>query len=147
MAMSSLTYILVFSVKFFFQPIYTDYAQKFELKWSLGGPLSKLWVRPHFLSTLDVKLKTRWAITGSWEPLVNVLWFLTLHIQKKSTTVCQNLHVPILIQCARIYIYSYNVPEFTCTYVLIYITLFFCGRLVVFIILKVLRWVSFTSQK
>jgi hypothetical protein len=26
---------------------------------------------PHFLSTLDVKLKTRWAITGSWEPLVN----------------------------------------------------------------------------
>ena len=25
---------------------------------------------PHFLSTLDVKLKTRWVITGSWEPLV-----------------------------------------------------------------------------
>ena len=25
---------------------------------------------PHFLSTLDVKLKTRGAITGSWEPLV-----------------------------------------------------------------------------
>jgi hypothetical protein len=24
----------------------------------------------HFLLTLDVKLKTRWAITGSWEPLV-----------------------------------------------------------------------------
>jgi hypothetical protein len=32
MAMSSLTYILFFSVKFFFQPIYTNYAQKFELK-------------------------------------------------------------------------------------------------------------------
>jgi hypothetical protein len=27
MAMSSLTYILDFSVKFFFQPIYTDYAK------------------------------------------------------------------------------------------------------------------------
>jgi hypothetical protein len=40
MAMSSLTYILFFSVKFFFLPIYSDYAQKFELKWSLGGPLS-----------------------------------------------------------------------------------------------------------
>jgi hypothetical protein len=48
MAMSSLTYILFFSVKFFFQPIYTNYAQKFELKWSLGGPLSKLCVTPPF---------------------------------------------------------------------------------------------------
>ena len=28
MAMSSLTYILGFSVKFFFQPIYSDYANK-----------------------------------------------------------------------------------------------------------------------
>jgi hypothetical protein len=27
-------------------------------------------VNPHFLSTFDVKLKTRWAIIGSWEPLV-----------------------------------------------------------------------------
>jgi hypothetical protein len=26
--------------------------------------------QPHFLSTFDVKLKTRWAVTGSWEPLV-----------------------------------------------------------------------------
>jgi len=32
----------------------------------LGGPLSKLCVTPPFsISTLDVKLKTRWAITGS----------------------------------------------------------------------------------
>jgi hypothetical protein len=29
---------------------------------------------PHFLSTLDVKLKTRWAITGSWEPLVQLYY-------------------------------------------------------------------------
>jgi hypothetical protein len=41
------------------------------LKWSLGGSLSKFCVTPPFsISTLDVKLKTRWAITGSWEPLV-----------------------------------------------------------------------------
>jgi hypothetical protein len=53
-------------------------AQKFELKWSFGGPLSKLCVTPHFLSTLDVKLKTRWAITGSWEPLVFACQFWKL---------------------------------------------------------------------
>jgi hypothetical protein len=35
---------------------------------SLGVPLSKLCVTPP--STLDVKLKTSWAITDSWEPLV-----------------------------------------------------------------------------
>jgi hypothetical protein len=28
-------------------------------------------IQTHFLSNLDVKLKTRWAITGSWEPLVS----------------------------------------------------------------------------
>ena len=56
-----------------------SFAQKFELKWSLGGPLSKLCVTPPFsISTLDVKLKTRWAITGSWEPLVTytIYYFL-----------------------------------------------------------------------
>jgi hypothetical protein len=59
MAMSSLTYILGFSVSFF-QPDYSvweyyeikitskSFAQKFELKWSLGGPLSKLCVPPPF---------------------------------------------------------------------------------------------------
>jgi hypothetical protein len=59
MAMSSLTYILGFSVRFF-QPVYSvkeyyeikitskSFAQKFELKWSLGGPLSKLCVTPPF---------------------------------------------------------------------------------------------------
>ena len=41
------------------------------MKWSLGDPLSKLCIRLSFLSTLDVKLKTRWAITGSLEPLVS----------------------------------------------------------------------------
>jgi hypothetical protein len=69
-------YILGFSVRFF-QPVYSVYeyyeinitsksfAQKFLWKLSLGGSLSKLCVTPHFLSTFDVKLKTRWAITGS----------------------------------------------------------------------------------
>jgi hypothetical protein len=33
---------------------------------------------PHFLSSLDVKLKTRWAITGSWEPLVSNFLFTNL---------------------------------------------------------------------
>ena len=82
MAMSTLSYILGFSVRFF-QPMHSVYeyyeikitsksfVQKFELKWYLGGPLSKLCVTPpFFLSTFDVKLKTKWAITGSWEPLV-----------------------------------------------------------------------------
>ena len=57
--MSSLTYILGFSVRFF-QPVYfvleyyvikitsKSFAQKFELKGSLGGPLSKLCVTPPF---------------------------------------------------------------------------------------------------
>jgi hypothetical protein len=59
MAMSSLTHILGFSVRFF-QPVYSileyyeikitskSFAQKFELKRSLGGPLSKLCVTPPF---------------------------------------------------------------------------------------------------
>jgi hypothetical protein len=29
----------------------------------------------HFLYTLEVKLKTMWAITGSWEPLVSLIIF------------------------------------------------------------------------
>ena len=59
MAMSSLTYIMGFSVRLF-QPVYSvweyyeikitskSFAQKFQLKWSLGGPLSKLCVTPPF---------------------------------------------------------------------------------------------------
>ena len=59
MAMSSLTYILGFSAKKI-QPVYSvkeyyeikitskSFAQKFELKWSLGCPLSKLCVTPPF---------------------------------------------------------------------------------------------------
>jgi hypothetical protein len=55
MAISSLTYILGFSVRFFshFIPFRIkitskSFAQKFELKRSLGGPLSKLCVTPPF---------------------------------------------------------------------------------------------------
>ena len=67
MAMSSLTYILGFSVKFF-QPVYSvqeyyeikitskSFAQKFELKLSLGGPLSKLCV------TLPFSINFRYQI-------------------------------------------------------------------------------------
>ena len=59
MAMSSLTNILGFSMRFF-QPVCSiqeyyeikitskSFAQKFELKGSLGGPLSKLCVTPPF---------------------------------------------------------------------------------------------------
>ena len=59
MAMSSLVSILDFSVGFF-QPVYSvleyyeikitskSFPQKFEVKWSLGGPLSKLCVAPQF---------------------------------------------------------------------------------------------------
>jgi hypothetical protein len=59
MAMSSLTYILGFSVRFV-QPVYSvleyyeikitskSFGQKFELKRSLGGPLSKLCVTHPF---------------------------------------------------------------------------------------------------
>ena len=59
MTMSSLTYIMGFSVRLF-QPVYSvwkyyeikitskSFAQKFQLKWSLGGPLSKLCVTPPF---------------------------------------------------------------------------------------------------
>ena len=59
MAMNSSTYILGFSVRFFL-PVYSVYeyyeinitsksfAQKFEWKLSLGGPLSKLCVAPPF---------------------------------------------------------------------------------------------------
>ena len=44
---------------------------RFDLKWSLVGKLSKLFVTiPFSIYALEVKLKTRWAITGSWEPLV-----------------------------------------------------------------------------
>ena len=39
-----------------------------------GWPTFKIMCNPHFLSTLNVKLKTRWANTGSWEPLVKYYW-------------------------------------------------------------------------
>ena len=56
MTMSRLTYILGFSVRFFSACLFhleikitsKSFAQKFELKWSLGGPLSKLCVAPPF---------------------------------------------------------------------------------------------------
>jgi hypothetical protein len=58
-----------------------EWRQKFELKWSLGGPLSKLCVTPPFsISTLVVNLKTRWAITGSWEPLVIYMFICSIYI-------------------------------------------------------------------
>jgi hypothetical protein len=47
-----------------------SFAQKFELKWSLGGPLSKLCVTPPFSINFRCQMKIRWAITGSCEPLV-----------------------------------------------------------------------------
>jgi hypothetical protein len=60
---------------------------QFELKWSLSGPLSKLCVTPPFsISTLDVKLKSRWAITGSWEPLI--LWSHMFQLGLKYWTPC-----------------------------------------------------------
>jgi hypothetical protein len=72
-------------------------AQKFELKWSFGGPLSKLCATPHFLSTLNAKLKTRWAITGSWEPLV--LWFQsTRKFFSGLRTFCDFLILPQISQ-------------------------------------------------
>ena len=52
MTMSSLTYILCFSVRFeeYYEIKITSkcVAQKFELKWSSDGPLSKLCVTPPF---------------------------------------------------------------------------------------------------
>ena len=66
MALSSLTYIAGISVLFIFQLIYNDYerkkitskpsAKKFEMKWSLVEPLSKLCVTPPF------------SINSNWEP-------------------------------------------------------------------------------
>ena len=47
--MSSLTYILGISVRYYEIKITSkSFAQKFELKLSLGGPLSKLCVTPPF---------------------------------------------------------------------------------------------------
>ena len=106
MAMSSLAYILGFSVRLF-QPVYSIYeyyeikitsksfAQKFQLKWSLGGPLSKLCVTPPFsINFIDVKLKTRWAITGSWKPLVSISYCKdNIKCDSVISTCCRSVRV------------------------------------------------------
>jgi hypothetical protein len=74
MAMSSLTYILGFSVRCF-QPVYSvqdyyeikitskSFAQKFELKWSLGVPLSKVCVSPPFSINFRCQIENQWSIS------------------------------------------------------------------------------------
>jgi hypothetical protein len=61
MEMSSLTYIPDFSVKFFFQPIYTDYANK-----------------AYFDGVLKKKKKER--VTSSSASILNMLNDLPIHV-------------------------------------------------------------------
>jgi hypothetical protein len=95
MAMSTLPYIPGFSVKFFFQPINNNFVY-FEKKNHLKIFCSETWAEIIFdprwlpillaeisngkkkklifvLCNLKVKLKTRWAIIGSWQPI----WFFS----------------------------------------------------------------------
>ena len=80
MAMSSLTYSGFFceicSASLFHLGILWDenhikiFCSEIWVEMIFGWPTFKIMCNtPIFLSTLDVKLKTRWAITGSWEPL------------------------------------------------------------------------------
>jgi hypothetical protein len=71
MAIRSLAYIMGFSVRFFSASLIrfgilweqkitsTFVAQKFELKWSFGGPLSKLCVTPAFSINFRCQIKNQ----------------------------------------------------------------------------------------
>jgi hypothetical protein len=106
MTMSSLAYILGFSVRFF-QPVYSvweyyeikitskSFAQKFELKWSLGGPLSKLCVTPPFSINFrcqienkvsDYRLLGASSFLNSQDTTSSNLFVIINHLKKKFLT-------------------------------------------------------------
>ena len=101
MAMSSLTYILGFSVRFFsaslvysVQKYYEikitskSFAQKFEFKRSLGGPLSKLCVTPPFSINFRCQIENQvsdyrllgasslTSVVPKWKKFQNCIFFI-----------------------------------------------------------------------
>ena len=119
MARSSLTYILGFSVKKF-QPVYSvleyyvikitskSFALKFELKWSLGGPLCKLRATPPFSINFRCQIENQvsdYRLLGASSFIT--FFFLILFVlyfknykRKMLSLNCKNMqHVKIYLPC------------------------------------------------
>jgi hypothetical protein len=73
MARSSLTFVLGFSVKFFFQPIYTDYAS--HLEWRAG--LSDTFLKGAHPGTIPARFGLIWFSGFRGEDL-NVIFYRPL---------------------------------------------------------------------
>jgi hypothetical protein len=87
MTMSSLTYSRGFSVKFFFQPIYTDYANNGQLKFHPPFFLFLVW-RP---SWLEVGITGHIFERGPSKDHSTKVWFKLAQWLQRSWLKCENL--------------------------------------------------------